>query len=683
MRKKLIKIRFPNIYGQIGKHITEIIKNEPKFRIIGVLFVFFMLLLSFERAAILLSSPNLFKEEIPSNLVKSFSIGLRFDNVISCMLLVPVLPILAFKGQWLGKKGLQRFISFACSVFLAIFLFACVADIFFFREFAERLNNKAIEYLPYGATYKLIWQTYPVLTIIAGSLIFALILSRVLGRLFFGRCNPKYAPGLFVTLCWMTVVIGYVVMGIRGTIGHRPINTGYAYFCDSTPVTQLTLNGFFTLREEILDIINREDATKGYDLLEETAAVKTVLDIITVDGDKFIKDPLNPLRRITDSKKPEAKYNVVLVMLESLSWQYIEAMGGQPGLTPNLNRLADEGILIDNCFAVSDRTARALGGVLSSFPGVPGDSALDQTKTNDHFLTFAKILKDRGYETLFIYGGQAIYDHMKSFALNNGFTQGVFEEQFNKGTFRTPLGYCDEDVYAKANEEFSSITNKPFFSLILTLSFHEPFRVPPGRVKAADPCEPYGNQLECIRYADWAIGDFLNKARREKYFDNTIFVFTADHMGGFLKSHSPDSFRIPLIIYAPKILEPKRVSTICSQIDIGPTIMGLLGGSYEHCFFGSDVLNKPADKGWAFLQSGLSISYINSIGEGVTVPRYSNPIFFNLTPANQIPKNEKINSLQAGDPSQMTKNAIALTQTAIMLLENNSYNISQDRKSEF
>ena len=160
-----------------------------------------------------------------------------------------------------------------------------------------------------------------------------------------------------------------VVLGIRGSLGNKPINTGPAYFSNSASLAQLTLNGAFTLGESLDSIITKTvDLKRYYQLLSEDEAFTLVLRSLAQPEDHFLGNLDNPLRRTTNTGKPLQDYNVVLVILEGLSWHYVGAMGGDPRLTPSLNALANHGLLMDHCFAVGERTTRAFSGIVSGFP---------------------------------------------------------------------------------------------------------------------------------------------------------------------------------------------------------------------------------------------------------------------------------------------------------------------------
>ena len=469
-------------------------------------------------------------------------------------------------------------------------------------------------------------------------------------------------------------MIFFAVLGIRGSLGPKAINTGPAYFCNSAPVAQLTLNGLFTLREAAISLGYREEKiSKHYKLLPQDQAVKNAVTLISGPGDTLSPSIVNPLRRITDSGRPRQDFNVVLVVLESLSWHYIGAMGGSPSYTPNLDKLIEDGLFMDECFAVGNRTTRGFSAIVSGYPDLPGKSVSTRPQAHGTFLTLGSVLKSRGYETMFIYGGQPSYDHRQAFLASNGYTTLIFKDDFISRTFKGELGYCDEDLFNQALFEFQKRQDKPFFATLLTLSFHRSYKIPAGKITPEPVTTLHHEEIDAIRYVDWAIGQFVEQASKTAYFKNTIFVFVADHMGGFKeKPTTAASYRVPFLIYAPHIVQPGRISSICSQVDVGPTIMHLLGGSYEHCFFGSCVINRKPESGYAWLINGQQLIYINGLRQGVVISPDNRHAFFTFSsPDSLAPLDD------AKEAAQLIELPVSILQVATELYQNSAYNLAQ------
>jgi hypothetical protein len=235
-------------------------------------------------------------------------------------------------------------------------------------------------------------------------------------------------------------------------------------------------------------------------------------------------------------------------------------------------------------------------------------------------------------------------------------------------------------LYDSADALFRSMGERPFMATLMTLSFHRPFQIPAGKVQPVEPGWYYSAQLDAMRYSDWAIGQFIAKARQSPYFQRTIFVFVADHAGGY-RQDAPDpvsSFRVPFIIYAPGIVgEPRRVPAVCSQTDVAPTIMSLLGGSYEHCFFGSSVLDRPAEAGRALMVSGDGeVVLMGGRGNAVMVPPgRAKPRSFHFEVPAQVTERNADGSERSAAVREKARDAMALLQTADALFRRRSYNV--------
>ena len=642
-----------------------------KMAIVG--FVSLMLLFSFERIIIRLLLPEFFIDSKSSQFFIAMLIGMRFDMVIAATLACPLIALIP-AGPQLGKPRFQKFISALIALFASVVIFSCIADFYFFKQFGERLNHKAIVYLDSDYVYKIIWNDYPILTIAFVCFLSSLLLYKALSRFLASRIARTAIPALSIVevILIPAIMITLTVGGIRGSLGPKAINSGPAYFSSSASIAQLTLNGLFTFREAVLSLKFREEhLDTHYTLLSPEQAAKNAVALISRPGDTFCETASNPLRRITDTGIARNDYNVVLVVLESLSWHYIGSMGANPGYTPNLDKLISQGIFMNECFAVGNRTTRGFGAIVSGYPDLPGKSVTTRPQAEGTFLTLGSILKSRGYETMFIYGGQPWYDHRQAFLGSNGYTRMVFKNDFASRTFKAKLGYCDEDLYNQAHIEFQKCKDKPFFSTLLTLTFHKDYEIPAGKITPEPASTPFHDQIDAIRYTDWAIGRFIEQASTAPYFKKTIFVFVADHMGGFRENpNTAASYRVPFLVYAPGIVQPARIEGICSQLDVAPTIMNLLGGSYEHCFFSSSVLERKPDSGFAWLLNGQQLIFINGLRQGVVISPGDHSAFFTFSLPGEL------GQLNSDIPTaKLRQMPLSILQVASEIFENSAYNL--------
>jgi len=641
-----------------------------------------MLVLSVERIALLTTLPERFAHVSFYTIAKAFVVGLRFDCVVAAMAAAPIVLILCFcpSAVW-RQKWFRLSVSMVLAVLVSVIVFGSVFDFYFFKEFDTRLDWKVFNYYQYDYIYKIMWTQYPVGILLAS-------LAGLLAISFVGFKHPalwRNETRMHSRIAMTLLAPLLIACGIRNSFGPKPINTGPAYFSSQSIVAQFTLNGFFTLREAAYNRFARKGGQKADTQWEmkKSEALSKVKNMVKTERDTFLDNSQNPLDRITDTGKSQNSHNVVIVVMESLSWPYIGALGGKQELTPNLNEIARNGILMDRCFAVGGRTTYGFSGIVSGFPDLPSESVGTRQRAENNFLTMPGILKKRGYQTMFVYGGQAMYDHRQAFLGSNGVDELVTEEDFSHTTYETELGWCDGDLFREAHHQFKKASKKkdPFFSLLLTLSFHRPYKIPSGKIKPVlkENSNGIDKQLTCVKYTDWAIGQFLDKAEQSDYFDDTIFVFVADHTGGD-EGHpvAPPNYRIPFIIYAPDIIgtEKRRVSKICSQTDLAPTVLSLLGGKYQHSFFGSNVLADNNRENYAFLRNGgHGMAYIDEDMTGAIVPFNGKSSLFRYKPPDSADYLEKLTKNQKKQLDKYRRKSIAINKAAWTLFERGSYNL--------
>ncbi len=292
------------------------------------------------------------------------------------------------------------------------------------------------------------------------------------------------------------------------------------------------------------------------------------------------------------------KLNVVILGEESFGARFVGAYGDTRALTPNFDRLAKQGLLFAHAYATGTRTVRRLEAMSVSFPPIPSESIVKRPG-NDNISTWGAIMRQNGYHTSFLYGGQGAFDNMNTFFGGNGY---ALSDRLSIASpkFGNIWGVSDEDLFMHAVGYFDRLHSSgsaPFYSLIMSTSNHKPFTFPEGL--PGIPASGGGREAG-IKYADYAIGKFFEEAKKHPWYDNTIFVVIADHDSRvYGKAHVPvRHYRIPALILAPQHIKPKVSEKIFSNMDLAPTILGLLGIGYEAPFYGVDVLDEriPADR---------------------------------------------------------------------------------------
>ena len=595
----------------------------PKtFLFFSLLFLSGVLFLGLFRLGFLLRYHNL-ASGIPSSiLLQSFITGARFDMVVLSYLLIPffILSSFPFINTFRLKltRNLTLFLIFLSLSFL--FLLSLV-DLEYFSEFGTRLNNWALEYLdrPDFVFYS-IWSSYPVIPylILWAFICFIFIFFMLkLSRSFFKKSSNRF---FLNEIFYFILALFLLFFSARGRLKLAPIDWGLAYFSKYDFANQLALNGIHTLGKTMLD--EHKESSPEYlaefHFLDDSEALSNVQGLILQKNERF-EDSLNSIRRFISIDPAKNKYkhpNVVIVFLESWLAEYVGSLGGKLDLTPHFDSLARRGILFENFFATGTRTNRGLLSILCSFPSQPGGTLMKKYNHNLPFISLSKILKQRGYETALVYGGDLQFDNMEGFFRQQGFDYFIGQEDFSKNEFTNKWGVPDDIVFSRAVEEFSRIGDHPFLGVIVTLSNHEPFTLPRNVTKPYPPDYPNSEYLNAFHYSDWALGRFFHQAEKEAFFKNTLFVLVADH-GRLLPSQSDlplERFHIACLIYSPENLggEPRPIKTVASQTDLLPTILGLLNKPALHESWGRDLFSLSSeDKGFAMMVDGKRIGWVD------------------------------------------------------------------------
>ena len=333
-------------------------------------------------------------------------------------------------------------------------------------------------------------------------------------------------------------------------------------------------------------------------------------------------------RRIRPARA-QRRLNVVLVSVESLGAEFLGRYGNPADITPNLDRLAAESLWFSRVYATGNRTVRGLEALSLALPPTPGQSIV-RRPNNDTLFSLGSVFEDKGYDVLFAYGGYGYFDNMNAFFDANDYRsidrRGIPSSRIE---FENVWGVADEHLFDQVLAEIDAgravHPGRPVFAHVMTTSNHRPYTYPPGRIDI-----PSGTGREgAVKYSDYALGRFLAQARERPWFDDTVFVITADH-GANARGTTRipvDKYRIPLFVYAPKHVAPRRVDRLMSQIDIAPTLLGLLDFDYYSKFFGRDVLHAPPASDRAFVANYQTLGYIKGEHMALLQPRRKTEVF--------------------------------------------------------
>ena len=539
------------------------------------------------------------------DLLRAFAAGALADLEVALWLAAPLVLVLAVLSERrLRSRGTRLLLALGLSFGVAMTLFIGVAEFFFFKEFDGRFNFVAVDYLLYPTEVAgNIWQSYHTGWVLAGIALVSgagfLLFRRVL------RPSPRPVDRTSNRALVPAVYAAALVLSAFAP-GDRVAN-----FSADRVVNEIAGNGYRSFWSALLG----QDAP--YEGLYRSAGsadanftrLRRLLSERATDQSSF--SPGSTLRHIHPLRSPR-RANVVLVLEESLGAEFVGALrAGANTSTPELDALVPQGTFLTRAYSTGNRTIRALEATSASLPPLPGISIVRRRNSRNLF-TLPEMLKSRGYRTLFVYGGRALFDGMGRYMRANGVERVIEQSDFPKDTFRTAWGVCDEAIFDRALAEMDALhqSGQPFYTVILTVSNHRPFLYPPGRI-AADP--ERRKRVNAVRYADYALGRFVRDARRRAFFDDTLFVFMGDHgarVYGAAKIPMP-SYEIPILFYAPGFVPSGvRVPTLASAMDVPPTILGLLGVEYRSKFFGRDVLALARTEGRAPLTHNNEIALL-------------------------------------------------------------------------
>ena len=514
----------------------------------------------------------------PWRLLPALLIGCVFDAGVATFFLAPLALLL-----WAWPARVEGGLRYALAVLLlplsALWVFVGGAELVFWNEFAARFNFIAVDYLVYtNEVIGNIRESYDLPLALTGVALATLVVWLLVARAAWRTLAAPEAAGIR-----RAAVGAWIMLALGAYLG---LDARYQDFSSDGRLNELAGNGYFDFGNAFWR--NEIDYDRFYKTLPaERAAAALGEHLVPAPGDAL---PLRPYDREVRGSVPERKLNVVLVSVESLSAEFLGVFGNPRGLTPNLDRLASEGLLFTRVYATGTRTVRGLEALSLSVPPTPGHSIVKRPD-NGNLFTIGEVFREKGYEPLFLYGGYGYFDNMNAFFGGNGYTvvdrTALKPEQIH---YENIWGVADEDLFDLTIRELDRrhAGGMPFFAHVMTTSNHRPFTYPAGRIDLPSKSGRDGG----VKYTDWAIGHFIEEARKRPWFDDTMFVVVADHTHRARgRTDLPiENYHIPLVVWSPRHVKPGRVETVASQIDVPPTVLGLLGFGYRSHFFGHDIL---------------------------------------------------------------------------------------------
>lgn len=510
---------------------------------------------------------------IPNNIFKQYGgsvaeIALAFiGSKIICFALVLFLP-----KQRLKIRNVFYFITLFLYVLLIVF--NAVSEYFFYNEFGLRYNFIAVDYLIYtNEVIGNIMESYPVVPLFSAIFIVTLSITFFI----FKKTKKELSdlPNLkqkFILLGSFILLVGVSLFGLNFTTKIK----GNSVFEEEIQANGLPKFYWAFTHNEL-------DYFQFYPEINQSQAEKNFLSQFA--------PPV--LKRNIVSAEPELKKNVVLISIESLSADFLAHYGNTQKITPFLDSLADKSLMFTNLYATGNRTVRGLEALTLCIPPTAGESIIKRENNKNKFTT-GSVFKSKGYDVKFLYGGYSYFDNMQDFYAGNGYDI-VDRNNFKPEeiTFANVWGVADEDMAKKAIQTMNAEakSGKPFFNHWMTVSNHRPFTYPEGKIDIPGNAK---SREGGVKYTDYALKKFFEMAKKQDWYKNTVFVVIADHCASSAgDTELPmDKYRIPAMVFSEGFIQPQKFTQTMSQIDVMPTVLGLLNFSYQSKFLGQDVFSK-------------------------------------------------------------------------------------------
>ena len=536
----------------------------------------------------------------------AFLLGLRYDARVACVIGLSILILCAFPfinpiRNLKAKRFWNIFLPF---IFFMLLIFYA-ADFYHYDYLHTRLNASVLNYLQdFQISGKMMGQSYPVVRIIL-----ILVLLIALSRFVFGwilmryqttdTFNKRRAIGIYIL---SFLVMAQIIIGkIFYKPGQFPLRWSDAFIIGDDYKANLALNPI----QSFLSTLSFRSSQP--DIQKTKASYALMASYFGVNHPDSAA--LNYERQFNFPDSANKKLNIVLVICESFS-AYKSSMWGNPlNTTPYFNELCKNGVFFDRCFTPAYGTARGVWSTITGIPDVESPNTASRNSANVDQHTIINDFKE--YEKYYFLGGSTSWANIRGLLTNNIDGLHLYEENDYKEKAIDVWGISDKNLFKEANAVLKD-QSKPFFAVIQTADNHRPYTITKEDQEdfkkitfPQDSLIKYGfnsnEEMNAFRFTDFCYQHFIEAAKKEKYFDNTIFVFIGDHgirgdAGNMLpKVYTQQALvceHVPLLFYAPKLLQPQRVSDICSQVDVLSTIASITKTPYQNFTMGRNLFEK-------------------------------------------------------------------------------------------
>ncbi|MGD9994308.1 MAG: LTA synthase family protein [Salinivirgaceae bacterium] len=499
--------------------------------------------------------------------------GLKLDSSLTGYLLFFLALILALSTFASGKL-IKPIVKTYQWIFLLLFTLLTVVDAELYKNWGFRIDNTVLLYLKTPKESLASTQLWLIVLLI---IVFAVLsyFSIKIYQKYIGASAKKILPAKWYNFPLFLLLAGVMIIPIRGGLGIAPINVGAVFFSKQDFANHAAVNVGWNFGKSLTEM-NQIELPEFY---EQQEAKNTVQQLLASNGgnkQQFLRN---------DSA------SVLIIILESFTGKVIAPLGGNTLATPNFTALAEEGVLFDRIFATGDRSDKGIVGILSGYPAQPTTSIIKYTSKSEKLPQLSRFFKAHNYQSAFYYGGDINFANMNSYFVSGAYDKLVTQNNFDVSQRTTKWGVHDHWVFEKLQKDLSQ-TKQPFFTVMFTLSSHDPFDVPhKSNFTGSDWDNRY---LNAIHYTDSCLGAFIETAKKSDWWENTLVVLVADHGSKYqqLAYSSPEKFHIPMLWLGGVLNQTDTViSSTCSQIDIPVMISNQLNKNYSGAYFAKDVLS--------------------------------------------------------------------------------------------
>lgn len=579
--------------------MVKILYNSITKRIINIFLYFFFWLVFFQILRLFFAGYNYQKFAGLSSieLIQVLFYSLRPDISAASYILILIFFLLIL-NEFVRKKFISKIITYYSYVWIIVISFISVTDAQIYKEWGSKINSEALSFFDTPTEMFSSIASSPVILLI---IIFFILI--VLGIFLYNRLFklPKrfqvseLTDKLLVRITRLTlfyfILFTLIVLGVRGGIQLAPMNPSFAYFSTHDILNCTAINPTWNLAYSIFE----KPKNRNYYLRFPPEEVNFLLNDYQLLSSSDT----------TSIFKLHGKPNIVLVILESYTADIVESLGGLPNVTPNLDSLIQGGLSFQNFYAAGNRTYKSLPAILNGYPSLPVDRVIKYKHIIEKLPSIAHTINKQDYFSSFYYGGETEFANIRAMVIESGFDSLIDQRNFKDSEKNSKWGAHDQVVFDRVLNDIDGY-NTSFFTTILTLSNHEPFETPNQPVFTDENDHNAMIFKNTAAYTDQCLGDFIRKASKKEWFNNTIFIFTADHGHHYAKNRinkkNPEMFHIPLVIYS-NLLKIEYVGTkitkFASQSDIAALLFSQIQLNHSDFIWSKNVFN-PAQIGFAY-----------------------------------------------------------------------------------